>query len=138
MFDTQHMQMRATGRYHIPSGKIGLASIFIEPSEQLLALQQATIGAIKPLAKSGGKGWAFVPDPTGAPFDPQLFSYVDAFVPGQTGSNFNPHVSLGIAPLEWLEAREKEPFNSFTFGAKGVVYQIGNFGTASKRLDETQ
>jgi hypothetical protein len=65
-----------------------------------------------------------------------LFKYVETFVPNQTGEKFNPHVTIGIAPLGWLEEREKQPFSSFTFGAKGIaVYQLGNFGTASRRLD---
>jgi hypothetical protein len=45
-------------------------------------------------------------------------------------------VTIGIAPLGWLEDLEKRPFSTFTFGAKGLaIYQLGNFGTASKRLD---
>jgi hypothetical protein len=130
------MQMKATGLYHIPSGKIGLAGIVIEPSHELIALQQAAVDAVTPFAKSGGEASAFSPDPTGAPFDPKLFKYVETFVPNQTGQKFNPHVTIGIAPLGWIEAREKETFNSFTFGGKAIaVYQLGNFGTASRRLD---
>ena len=47
-------------------------------------------------------------------------------------------MTIGIAPLGWLEDLEKEPFGNFIFGAKGIaIYQLGNFGTASKRLDHT-
>jgi hypothetical protein len=57
-------------------------------------------------------------------------------VPHQTGEKFNPHVTIGVAPLVWLKELEKKPFEKFTFGAKGIAtYQLGNFGTASKRLD---
>lgn len=139
MADTSKMQMRTTGLYHIPSGKIGLAGIVVEPSSDLIALQQAMIEAVNPFARPGGEASAFVPDPTGAAFDPMLFKYVETFVPSQTGEKFNPHVTIGIAPLGWLEQREKQPFNSFAFGAKGIaVYQLGNFGTASKRLDDVK
>lgn len=138
-FEASKMQMKATGLYHIPSGKIGLAGIVVEPSAELIALQQAMIEAVNPFARSGGDASAFIPDPTGAPFDPILFKYVETFVPDQTGQKFNPHVTVGIAPLDWLEDREKQPFSSFTFGAKGIaVYQMGNFGTASKRLDSVK
>jgi len=135
-FDIANMQMTATGLYHLTSGKIGVAGIVIEPSDKLLTLQQAVIEAVNPFARTGGDASAFVPDPTGTPFDPLLFKYVDTFVPNQTGKKFNPHVTIGIAPLGWLEDLEKQPFGTFTFGAKGVaIYQLGNFGTASKRLD---
>jgi hypothetical protein len=66
-----------------------------------------------------------------------LFKYIDTFVPNQTGKKFDPHVTIGIAPLGWLEDLEKQPFSTFTFSAKGIgTYQLGNFGTASKRLDD--
>jgi len=44
--DVDSILMTATGFYHIPSDKIGLAGIVIEPSERLLALQQAIIDAV--------------------------------------------------------------------------------------------
>ena len=57
-------------------------------------------------------------------------------MPQQTGEKFNPHVTIGLAPRVWLEEMEDEPFDEFTFGAEGIAtYQLGNFGTASKRLD---
>ena len=138
-FDIANMQMTATGLYDIPSGKIGVAGIVIEPSDELLALQEAVIEAVNPFARTGGDASAFVPDATGTPFDPLLFKYVDTFVPNQTGKKFNPHVTIGIAPLGWLEDLEKQPFSTFTFGAKGIAtYRLGNFGTASKLLDSSE
>jgi len=45
-------------------------------------------------------------------------------------------VTIGVAPLDWLKELETKRFDKFTFGAKSVaIYQLGNFGTASKRLD---
>ena len=138
-FDMNSFEMTATGLYHIPSGKIGLAGIVIEPSKRLLALQRAVIEAVNVYARKGGGESAFVPDKSGAPFDPFLFQYVETFVPRQTGKQFNPHVTIGVAPLDWLKDLEKKPFDKFTFGAKGIAtYQLGNFGTASKRLDRNQ
>ena len=136
-FDVRALQMTATGLYHIPSGEIGLAGIVIEPSPDLLALQRAVIDAVQPFSRSGGDETAFVPDASGMPFDPFLFEYVETFVPGSVGERYNPHVTVGIAPLRWLEDQEKQPFQGFSFGADGIaVYQLGNFGTASRRLDE--
>jgi hypothetical protein len=135
-FDLGSLKMAATGLYHIPTGKNGLAGIVVEPTKQLHALQQAIISAVDVYAQQGGDQSAFVPDKSGTPFDPLLFKYVETFVPGQTGDKFNPHVTIGVAPLEWLKELEKKPFNKFSFGANGLAtYQLGNFGTASKRLD---
>ena len=48
-------------------------------------------------------------------------------------------MTIGIAPLGWLEDLEKQPFSTFTFGAKGIAtYRLGNFGTASKLLDSSE
>ena len=135
-FDISSLEMTATGLYHIPTGKNGLAGIVIEPTEQLHALQEAVIEAVDVYARKGGGKSAFVPDKSGTAFDPILFEYVDTFVPHQTGEKFNPHVTIGVAPLDWLKELEKKPFEKFTFGATGIAtYQLGNFGTASKRLD---
>lgn len=135
-FDLAALEMAATGLYHIPSGDIGLAGIVIEPSVGLLAIQRAVVDAVEPFARAGGDEAAFVPDPSGTPFDPFLFEYVEDFVPAQTGENYNPHVSIGVAPLDWLEDLEGRPFDRFTFGAVGIAtYQLGNFGTAAARLD---
>jgi 2'-5' RNA ligase superfamily len=131
----EKMKLTAKGLYHIPGGKIGLQGITIKPSDEILALQTKVIQAIAPFRKSGGDQAAFVPDPTGTPFDPLVFKCVDSFVEKQAGKNYNPHVTTGTAPLEWLKAREEDPFQSFEFGVnKLTVYQLGNFGTAAKRL----
>jgi hypothetical protein len=137
-FDINRMEMTATGLFHIQSGDNGLGGIVVEPSEQVLALQRAIIDALKVYAQSGGRGSAFVPDKSGTPWAPWLFEYVETFVPRQTGERFNPHVTTGVAPLDWLADMERQPFDKFTFDAQGIAtYQLGNFGTASKRLDRS-
>ena len=134
-FDMEALEMEATALYHVPAGDIGLQGIVIEPSEELHAIQDAVIAAVEPFRKPAAGEEAFVPDPSGAAFEPLLIPYVDTFVAGQSGDKFNPHVSTGAGPIGWVEAREAEPFEPFTFGAKGIaVYQLGNFGTAAERL----
>jgi 2'-5' RNA ligase len=135
--DLKAMKLTAIGLYHIPSGKIGLQGITIKPSDDILALQAKVIQTLEPFRKSGGDEAAFVSDPTGTPFDPFLFTYVDTFVEKQAGKNFSPHVTTGTGPLEWVEAREGEPFEQFEFGVdKLTVYKLGNFGTAAEPLGE--
>jgi hypothetical protein len=61
--------------------------------------------------------------------------YVAAFVPEATGKKFNPHVTIGIAPRDYLKEMLAEPFDVFMFSpASASVYQLGNFGTARKEL----
>ena len=50
---------------------------------------------------------------------------------------FNPHVTTGVASREYLDKMLTEPFEPFTFSPAGAaVYQLGQFGTASKKLKE--
>ena len=52
-------------------------------------------------------------------------------------SNFNPHVSAGVGPRSYLDKLLAEPFEAFTFSPAGAaVYQLGQFGTAAKKLKE--
>jgi len=133
--DIAGLQMQATGLYHFPTGELGLQGIVIAPSPELLAVQEAMIAAVAPFQRSGGDEQAFVPDLTGTPFDPTMYQYVDTYISTRSGANYNPHVTTGLAPLAWVEAREAEPFDPFTFGATGIaVYRLGNFGTAAEKL----
>jgi hypothetical protein len=53
------------------------------------------------------------------------------------GEHFSPHVTTGIAPRDYLDKMLAEPFESFTFSPAGAaVYQLGQFGTAAKKLHE--
>ncbi|MXO59732.1 hypothetical protein GRI89_09290 [Altererythrobacter salegens] len=129
------LKMTANGLYHIPSGEMGLQGITIAPTPAILELQAKVIQALAPYRRSGGDQSAFAPDPDGVAFDPYLFEYVDTFAQSQTGENYNPHVTTGTAPLAWLEAREKEPFQEFQFGVSNLtIYKLGNFGTAAVPL----
>lgn len=136
-FALSSLETTATRLYRMPFGQNGLAGIVVEPSAQLHALQQAGIEAVDVYARTGGGYFVFVPDRSGVPSDPLLFDYVETFVPLQTGEKFNPHLTIGLASIDWLKALEEQPFAQFSFGAAGIAtYQLGNFGTASRRLDQ--
>jgi 2'-5' RNA ligase len=136
-FDIGALDMTAIGLYHVPIANNGLAGIVIQPTPQLRALQQAVIEAINGYARTGGGESAFVPDSSGTAFAPFMLGYVETFVPQQTAEKFNPHVTVGLAPLDWLQELETKPFDRFTFGAAGLAtYQLGNFGTAARRLPD--
>ena len=47
----------------------------------------------------------------------------------------NPHVTIGVAPEDYLNEMLAEPFEAFTFSPVGAsVYQLGSFGAARKEL----
>ncbi len=84
-----------------------------------------------------GTSGAFVTTPDDRVIDPLLIEYVSTFVPNATGEHFNPHVSTGLAPRTYLDKLLAEPFEPFTFSPAGAaVYQLGQFGTAAKKLKE--
>jgi hypothetical protein len=88
------------------------------------------------IAKSGTSA-AFVTAPDEPIIDPALIEYVSTFVPKASGEHFNPYVTTGVALREYLDQMLAEPFDPFTFSPAGAaVYQLGQFGTAAKKLKE--
>ena len=84
-----------------------------------------------------GTSEAFVTTPDDPVIDPLLIDYVATFVPKASGEHFNPHVTTGVALRDYLDKMLAEPFESFTFSPAGAaVYQLGQFGTAAKKLKE--
>ena len=103
----------------------------------MLKLQQDLIAAVAPFTVRTGPSAAFVTTPDDPVIDPFLIDYVSAFVPKSSGEHFNPHVTTGVASREYLDTMLAEPFEPFTFSASGAaVYQLGQFGTAAKKLKE--
>ena len=131
------MKLEAFKYYYIPTGANGLAGICAKPTPELLKLQADVIAAVAPFTVKTGDSSAFVTTPDDPIIDPLLISYVSAFVAKGTGEHFNPHVTTGIAPREYLDKMLAEPFEPFTFSPTGAaVYQLGQFGTAAKKLNE--
>ena len=131
------LKLEAFKYYYIPSGKIGLAGIVAKPTLELLKLQQDLIAAVAPFTVATGPSAAFVTTPDDPVIDPFLIDYVSTFVPKSSGERFNPHVTTGVASREYLDTMLAEPFEPFTFSPAGAaVYQLGQFGTAAKKLKE--
>ncbi len=128
-------KLKAFKYYYIPAGETGLAGIVIEPTDDWLRLQQKMIEAVAPFTVQSGSEAAFHLTPEDGAFSKGLVEYVAAFVPVSTGKNFNPHVTIGVAPQDYLKGMLAEPFETFTFSPAGVsVYQLGNYGTARRKL----
>jgi phosphoserine phosphatase len=131
------MKLEAFKYYYIPSGPIGLAGICAKPTPELLKLQADLIDAVAPFTVETADSAAFVTTAEDPVIDPVLIKYVSTFVPKACGEHFNPHVTTGVALREYLDKMLSEPFESFTFSPAGAaVYQLGQFGTAAKKLKE--
>jgi phosphoserine phosphatase len=130
------MKLEAFKYYYIPIGDLGVAGIVARPTPELLKLQQDLIAAVAPFTAEAGPWDAFITTPDD-PDNAALMEYVSAFVPKASGEHFNPHVSTGVAPRVYLDEMLAEPFDSFAFSPAGAaVYQLGQFGTAAKKLKE--
>jgi hypothetical protein len=131
------MKFEAFKYYYIPTGANGLAGICAKPTPELLKLQADLIAAVAPFTVETGDSSAFVTTPEDPIIDPALIGYVSVFVPKGSGENFNPHVTTGIAPKTYLDPMLAAAFAPFTFSPAGAaVYQLGQFGTAAKRLKQ--
>jgi 2'-5' RNA ligase len=128
-------RLTAVKHYYIPAPPIGVAGIGVEPTEDLLRLQQHLIDAIAPYTETTGTTAAFASAEQGRDIQESLIEYVTNFVGNQSGSNFNPHVTIGVGALAYLDEMLAEPFEAFTFSPRGAaIYQLGTFGTAQTLL----
>ena len=129
------IKLEAFKFYYIPSKELGLSGIVAKPTPELLKLQDDLIAAVAPFTVPSGNSGAFVTTADDRVIDPFLIEYVSSFVPKSSGERFNPHVTTGLAPKTYLDKLLAEPFEPFTFSPAGAaVYQLGQFGTAAKKL----
>jgi hypothetical protein len=135
--DVTAMKLEAFKYYYIPNKDVGLAGMVAKPTPELLKLQADLIAAVDPFTVETGDSAAFVTTPDDPIIDPLLIGYVSTFVPKASGEHFNPHVTTGVALQGDLDQMLAEPFEPFTFSPAGAaVYQLGQFGTAAKKLKE--
>jgi 2'-5' RNA ligase len=128
-------KLKAFKYYYIPDPPIGIAGIVIEPTDNLIKLQQDLLDAIAPFTVKTGTTAAFVTTEEGHDIQQSLIAYVANFASIGAGKKFNPHVTTGVATETYLKAMLEEPFEAFTFSpASASVYQLGTFGTARKEL----
>jgi hypothetical protein len=121
--------------YYIPLGPIGLAGIVVEPTPDVLRLQQELIDAAGPYTVKTATAAAFYTTPAEPDIHPSVIDYIAAFMRDHSGKNFSPHVTIGVGTRAYLDAMLAEPFGEFTFSpASASVYQFGDFGAARKRL----
>ena len=128
-------KLKAHKYYYIPWKDIGLAGIVIQPTDDLIRYQQKLIDAVTPFTVATGTAAAFVTTKEDPDINQPTIDYVATFVPKESGEKFNPHVTIGIAPQEYLDKMLEERFEAFEFSPVGVsVYHLGDFGTAREKL----
>jgi 2'-5' RNA ligase len=128
-------KLKAFKYYYIPEPPIGLAGIVVEPTPDLLRLQQELIDAVTPFTVKTGTAAAFVSTEEGRDIQASLIYYVANFVTIAAGEKFNPHVTIGVGTETYLKEMLAKPYQAFTFSPVGAsVYQLGAFGTARKEL----
>ena len=115
--------------------KLAVTVIMVEPTEDLIAYQQKLIDAVAPFDAKTGTAAAFVTSKEHPDINQPTIDYVTKYVPDSSGKKFVPHVTVGVAPPDYVKTMVAEKFDAFTFSPAGVaVYQLGNFGTAQKKL----
>ncbi len=125
----------ATG-YHF-SGGTGAAtvSINLERDITLDRLQTTLVEALAPFTSLDGDDAAFVRDTDEPPIESSTLEYVRDFVPARTGERFEPHITVGRTSRDEARRLEAEGFSPLRFGVAGAaVYQLGNAGTARRKL----
>jgi hypothetical protein len=129
------LQLTAKGyEYTVWSG-VAVTIFVVERTPELMRLQQKVSDTVAPFSVSGGTAAAFIDTPSNS----EIVAYVEQFVPKSSGEGYFPHVTLGVAHEDFVKQMKAEPFKAFTFGVRGTaIYQLGNFGTASKKVWEYQ
>ncbi len=132
------LKLKAFKYYYIPDKTLGLSGIVIEPTPELVKLQEDLIAAVKPLTLETATSAAFV-NPEDPGVNQLLITYVDVFATEHAGKHFEPHVTTGLAPREYLDKILAEPFENFTFSPAGAaVYHLGSYGTAAVKLKQLE
>jgi hypothetical protein len=115
---------------------LAVTVILAKPPQSVLEAQQRLVDAIAPYTVQTATAAAFATTPAEPEINAATMSYVTAFVPKSTGKNYIAHVTCGVATVAFVKQLEAEPFSSFTFSPVAIsVYQLGNFGTARKKLE---
>lgn len=114
---------------------VAITAIEVERTPELRRLQEEIVSAVEPFAVAKGTAAAFSTSRELPKIDKEIVTYVEKFVPNSSGDKYNPHVTVGVAHEDFVKEFEGKAFQKFSFKVQGVaIYQLGNFGTAQKKL----
>ena len=128
-------QSKATGLYALSDGKLGLAGIVIQPTDDFRRVQLRVIEAISPFVTPEGTAAAFAPRLDGGAIGQATVDYVKGFIAASTGQNYNAHLTVGIGTNGFIDALKAEPFKGFPVQAVSLsMYHLGDYGVAQRKL----
>src|SRR5271154_5057174 len=130
-------KLKAFKYYYIPLKEIGLGGILVEPTADLIRLQDELFAAIGKFMAPGSSGTAaaFMTTPQSPDINQATLDAVATYFAAHRGEHYSPHVTIGVGTIDYLNALLAAPFPTFSFSAAAASsYQFGNFGTAAKLL----
>jgi len=128
-------ELTATGIENGIWAGVAITTISIKPTPELSRLQEAIVKAVEPFAVPSGTTAAFHTNKELPKIDDDIVNYVQNFVPNASGKKYSPHVTVGVAHQDFVAKLKAEPFEKLSFKPASVaIYQLGNFGTAQKKL----
>jgi hypothetical protein len=127
--------LQVTGYDYAMWAGVAITVMVVERTPELERLQQAVVDAIAPFTVADGTAAAFVTDAASPEINADTIAYVKTFVPAASGEHYLPHITVGVANEEFVKSLKAAPFSAITGAvAEAAIYQLGNFGTAAKRL----
>lgn len=127
------MTLSATRIDSVSFEELAVAVLVVERTPKLIRLHQAITNAVVPISVGGGSPAAFADAKVAA----GTVNWVETFVPKSSGKNYQPHITAGIATEAFVAHLKAAPFMPFAFKANALaVFQLGNFGTAARKLWE--
>jgi 2'-5' RNA ligase superfamily len=127
-------KLTSKGFYYLPTNGLGLAGITINTTPGLLHFQSKIIDVLKPFIVVGTDA-AFVQNENRTAIAAGSSEYVNGFITDHAGNKYNPHVTIGLARESYLKELIAKPYQTFSFKCLAVsIYQLGDFGTARKKL----
>jgi 2'-5' RNA ligase len=127
--------LKAFKYYYLPANDLGGAGIVVQPNDAWLKMQKELLEAVASFTVKTATNDAFYTLPGEPELVHGMIEYIENFAKDHSGKNFVPHVTVGIAPREYLDKMLAEPFDEFTFKVGGAsVYQLGDYGTARNHL----
>jgi hypothetical protein len=132
------LRLSATG-YEASAWQGGtLVNLTIQKGAELDRLQETLVKALAPYSVERSDERAFARTFDSMHVDPMTIEYVATFVPKQVGEGFKPHITVGLSDATSAERLQSQPFTPITFHPASIaIYQLGDIGTARRKLHET-
>ena len=129
------VQLTAIGYQHSEWDGLALMTIGIERSDSLDRVQAKIADTVAEFSIEDGSAAAFAVNAELPKIDASIVDYVKDFIPNASGKNYKPHITVGVVQKSLARDIEAVGFPHRTFRPAAVaIYQLGNFGTAQKKL----